>query len=125
MLSLRACPPGLSSTAGMRIRSVGMREFFIRISLPPGPRRSMNKPRIVHMVEAYEKVGGPPRLVRLITASPLHERYDFHVLSYSISGFNLKAIFDLRRQIVRLKPDIVHVHGLKSDGLLATVAARW
>ena len=84
----------------------------------------MNKPRIVHMVEAYEKVGGPPRLVRLITASPLHEKYDFHVLSYSISGFNLRAVFDLRRQIVRLKPDIVHVHGLKSDGLLATVAAR-
>lgn len=84
----------------------------------------MSKPRIVHMVEAYEKVGGPPRLVRLIVASPLGDKYDFHVLSYSISGFNLKAVLALRRQLVRLKPDIVHIHGLKSDGFLATVAAR-
>jgi glycosyltransferase involved in cell wall biosynthesis len=76
------------------------------------------------MVEAYEKVGGPPRLVRLIVASPLSDKYDFHVLSYSISGFNLKAVLALRRQLVQLKPDIVHVHGLKSDGFLATVAAR-
>jgi glycosyltransferase involved in cell wall biosynthesis len=76
------------------------------------------------MVEAYEKIGGPPKLVRLLVASPLRDKYDFHVLSYSISGFNLMAVFELRRQLVRLKPDIVHVHGLKSDGFLATVAAR-
>ena len=85
----------------------------------------MYKPRIVHMVEAYEKVGGPPRLVRLITGSPLCDKYDFHVLSYSISGFNFKAAFELRRQLLRLMPDIAHVHGLKSDGFLAAVAARW
>jgi glycosyltransferase involved in cell wall biosynthesis len=77
------------------------------------------------MVEAFERIGGPPRLVRLIIDSQLRGKYDFHVLTYSISGFNLKAVFGLRRQLVRLKPDIVHVHGLKSDGFLATVAAKW
>ena len=84
----------------------------------------MRKPRIVHMVEGYEKVGGPPRLVRLIVNSPLRDKHDFHVLTYSISGFDLRAALGLRRQLVRLRPDIVHIHGLKSDGFLATVAAK-
>jgi len=76
------------------------------------------------MVEAYEKTGGPPRLVRLLLQSPLRDKYDFHVLTYSISGLDLKALFMLHRQIVRLKPAVVHIHGLKCDGFIATVAAR-
>ena len=84
----------------------------------------MSKPIIVHMVEAYEKVGGPPRLVRLIITSSLRDQYDFRVLSYSISGFDLRALFGLRRQLARLKPALAHIHGLKSDGFLATVAAK-
>jgi glycosyltransferase involved in cell wall biosynthesis len=75
------------------------------------------------MVEAFDQVGGPPKLVRLIMGSPLRQKYEFHVLSYCISGFNLKAALDLRSQLVQLKPDIVHIHGLKSDGFLAAVAA--
>jgi glycosyltransferase involved in cell wall biosynthesis len=87
----------------------------------PGRAR---KPCIVHMVEAFEQVGGPPKLVRLITESSLRETYDFHVVSYVVSGMNLSAVWRLRRQLVRLAPDIVHIHGLKSDGFLATLAAR-
>jgi glycosyltransferase involved in cell wall biosynthesis len=77
------------------------------------------------MVEAFEQVGGPPKLVRLIIGSPLREKYEFHVLSHCISGFNLKVILHFRSQLVQLKPDIVHIHGLKSDAFLAAVAAAW
>lgn len=82
------------------------------------------KPCIVQMVEAFEQVGGPPKLVRLITGSPLREIYDFHVVFYIVSGMSLSAVWRLRRQLVRLAPDIVHIHGLKADGFLATLAAR-
>jgi glycosyltransferase involved in cell wall biosynthesis len=84
----------------------------------------MSKPRIAHTVEAYENTGGPPRLVRLIVASPLGVNYDFRVLSYSVSGFNLKALLAMRSRLVQWKPDIAHVHGLKCDGFLAAAAAR-
>jgi len=77
------------------------------------------------MVEAFDQVGGPPKLVRLIIGSRLSAKYEFHVLSHCISGFNLKAVLDFGSQLVRLAPDIVHIHGLKSDAFLAAVAAAW
>jgi glycosyltransferase involved in cell wall biosynthesis len=87
-------------------------------------RAVRNKPTVVHLVEAYEKVGGPPKLVRLIIGSSLREQYEFRVLSYCTSGFDLKALFGLRRQLAQWKPALAHVHGLKSDGFLATLAAK-
>jgi glycosyltransferase involved in cell wall biosynthesis len=91
-----------------------------RIDAPSRPR----KPCIVQMVEAFEQVGGPPKLVRLIVESPLREIYDFHIVTYIVSGMNLSAVWQLRRQLVRFAPDVVHIHGLKADGFLATLAAR-
>ena len=82
------------------------------------------RPRIVHMVEAFDQVGGPPKLVRLIIGSPLGEKYQFHVLSYTISGLSPAAILRLRGQLAQLSPDIVHIHGLKADGFHAAVAAK-
>lgn len=84
----------------------------------------MSKPRIVHMVEGFDQVGGPPALVRLLLASPLAERYSFQVLDYLISGLNPKAIAKLRRRLLDAQPDLVHVHGLKADGFHAVLAAR-
>ena len=91
----------------------------------PAPvlRQRGGKHRIVHMVEAFDQVGGPPKLVRMIVGSPLSDKYEFHVLSHCVSGFNLKAILDFRSQLVRLRPDIVHIHGLNSDAFLVAVAA--
>lgn len=85
---------------------------------------STAKPCIVHMVEGFDQVGGPAKLVRLIIDSSLREKYQFYVLSYSIVGFNLGAILRLYRRLVSLAPDIVHLHGLKSDAFHAAVAAR-
>lgn len=81
-------------------------------------------PLVVHMVEAFEKVGGPPKLVKQIISSEIICKYDFQVVSYEISGFSLKSIFYLRDKLKGIKPDIVHVHGLKNDGFHAVLAAR-
>jgi len=84
----------------------------------------MRKPRIVHMVEAFDKTGGPPKLVRTIIDSSLQEKYVFYIISYSITGFDIKAIMNLKRKLTTLSPAIVHIHGLKTDGFHAAVAAR-
>jgi glycosyltransferase involved in cell wall biosynthesis len=76
------------------------------------------------MVEAFNQVGGPPALVKLLVASSLAEHYDFQVLSYAFSGFNPPAISKLRHELIALQPDLVHVHGLKADAFHAVVAAR-
>ncbi len=82
------------------------------------------RPRIVHLVEAFEKIGGPPVLVRQIINGPLAELYEFHVVSYAISGVSFRSLFKLKSILDELKPDIVHVHGLKPDGFHAVVAAK-
>ena len=82
------------------------------------------KPIIVHMVEAFNKVGGPPKLVRQIISSELISKYDFIVLSYEITGISLITTIDLRHKLKEIKPDIVHIHGLKNDGFHAILAAK-
>ena len=82
------------------------------------------RPRIVHMVEAFNNIGGPPVLVRQIIHSPLAELYEFHVISYAIKGVSPKSLFRLRSLVSGLNPDIVHVHGLKPDGFHAVLAAK-
>jgi glycosyltransferase involved in cell wall biosynthesis len=83
-----------------------------------------SRPRIVHLVEAFEKIGGPPVLVRQIIKGSLAERYEFHVVSYAISGISFRSLFKLKSILDELKPDIVHVHGLKPDGFHAVFAAK-
>ena len=79
--------------------------------------------RIVHMVEAFDSIGGPPKLVRQIVRC-LGEKYEFRVLSYSIAGLRPGSILQLSRELRRLCPDIVHIHGLKVDGFHAVLAAK-
>lgn len=76
------------------------------------------------MVEAFDRVGGPPKLVRTIMESSLAREYEFHVVSYLIAGFSPGTVFNLRNRLLELGPDIVHVHGLKNDGFQAVLAAR-
>lgn len=84
----------------------------------------MARPRIVHMVETFDMLGGPPKLVRLIVGSRLREDYEFHIVTYQISGIDLLAISRLRRQLGHISPDIVHIHGLKNDAFHAALAAK-
>ena len=84
----------------------------------------MSLPRIVQMVESFDKVGGPPALVRLLINSPLASQYEFKVVSYTIKGFNPQAVLKMRNELNSLKPDLVHIHGLKADGFHAVLAAR-
>lgn len=89
-----------------------------------GGKAATTKARIVHMVEAFDRIGGPPKLVRSIIGSVLREKYEFEVLSYAIAGLSPRAIVGLVRQLRRCSPDIVHIHGLKTDGIHAAVAAK-
>ncbi|MFA4943138.1 MAG: glycosyltransferase [Lentisphaeria bacterium] len=86
--------------------------------------RSPIRPCIVHLVEGFSLIGGPPVLVRQIIYGPLKEKYNFHVISYAIRGFSPKSLFTIRRLLCELRPDIVHVHGLKPDGFHAVLAAK-
>jgi len=82
------------------------------------------RPRIVHLVEAFDLIGGPPVLVRQIIHSPLADRYEFAVISYAIRSIDLRSLLRLKALLKDLRPDLVHVHGLKPDGFHAVLAAR-
>ena len=85
------------------------------------------KPIVVMDLSTSGKGGGPYTSSVRIMESELKEKYEFKVIDYKTEigrGISLKRILDLKKQIEKLKPDIVHFAGLQLTGFHVAIACR-
>jgi glycosyltransferase involved in cell wall biosynthesis len=83
------------------------------------------KPRIAMDISTIGKGGGPFTSTKRIMSSSLTETFSFHEIIYDPKlgrGISIKRIFDLRRQLLNIQPDIVHFTGLQLSGFHIAVA---
>ena len=88
---------------------------------------SKDKPLVAMDLSITGKGGGPYTSTTRIMQSNLKNKYDFKIISYDTClgrGVSLKRILDLKRQILKLKPDIVHFTGLQLSGFHLAVACK-
>ena len=81
----------------------------------------------VLMYYAFEdKIGGPLIYLRSIMNSKLNEEYEFSSCfqNETSGGFSSKLLRRMVKQIKAEAPDIVHVHGLQSEGFYGVLAAK-
>ncbi len=81
----------------------------------------------VLMYSTFEnKIGGPLVYLRSIVDSELNEEYEFSTCfqNETAGGINFNLLRRMTKQIKEQSPDIVHVHGLQSEGLYGVLAAR-
>lgn len=87
----------------------------------------MVKPTVMqHIVESYKNNGGPFTGLNLILNSYLKQKYNFPILYQNRAphGINIKLLYDLFKEIKSVKPDILHVRGLQSEGFYGVLAGR-
>lgn len=87
----------------------------------------MKKKPIVmqHIVEEYINNGGPATGYKLLMASDLKDKYDFvPLIQKQGTGFNLRLLIDMVKQIRKTKPDLIHIRGLQSEGFYGLLASR-
>jgi len=70
--------------------------------------------------------GGPATGALLVINSKLKEKYAFVPLEQTFAphGINLKLLHDLYKKIKRVKPDILHIRGLQSEGFYGVLAGK-
>lgn len=86
---------------------------------------STGKPKIAMDISTLGKGGGPYTSTKRIMNSSLKEEFSFHEIVYDPRigrGISLTRILDLRRQILRIQPDIVHYTGLQLSGFHMAIA---
>ena len=72
------------------------------------------------------RIGGPLTYINSIMNSELNEEIDFRTCFQNMAPNGLKMSL-LKRMIKQIKsenPDIVHVHGLQSEGFYGVLAAK-
>ena len=77
------------------------------------------KPIIAMDLSTQGQGGGPYMSTIRIMSSSLSKKYNFVKINYDPSigrGISVRRILDLRRQIIKLNPDIVHFTGLSLSG---------
>lgn len=72
-------------------------------------------------------VGGPVTYINTIIRSPLNKKYQFVTCYQNCApgGVNFALLRRMVRAIRLEAPDIVHVHGLQSEGLYGVLAAKF
>lgn len=83
------------------------------------------KVRVVMDLSSSGKGGGPYTSSIRVMNSGLKDKYDFKVISYKTElgrFISIKRILDLRRQLIDLKPNIVHFTGLQLSGFHVALA---
>lgn len=81
----------------------------------------------VLMYYAFEnKIGGPLTNIRDIINSELKDEYEFVTCfqNEAPGGINIRLLRRMVKQIRAQSPDIVHVHGLQSEGFYGVLAAK-
>lgn len=81
----------------------------------------------VLMYHAFEnKIGGPRTYIRTIINSELREEFDFATCFQNAApgGINIGLLRRMVKEIKAQSPDIVHVHGVQSEGFYGALAAK-
>lgn len=86
----------------------------------------MEKVKVLQQVLDPSGIGGVSAEFRALKASKLSEKYEFQsmVLSDFRPGVNIHDILFYYKEIIKQKPDIVHIRGAAIDGLNAVIAAK-
>ncbi len=85
------------------------------------------KPLVAMDISTAGRGGGPYVSNIRIMESGLKNKYDFKRIEYKAkigSGISLRRIFDLKKQLLNLRPDIVHFTGLQLSGFHLAVACK-
>lgn len=84
------------------------------------------KKKVLMYYSFGDKVGGPLTYIKTIINSNLNEKYDFVECYQNMSagGINFKLLKNMVEKIKKENPDIVHVHGLQSEGFYGVLAAK-
>lgn len=86
-----------------------------------------NKKPIVVMYYTYpNKVGGPLTYINTLINSPLNQSYEFKTIfqNKAPGGFDLALLRRMVKEIKKIRPDIVHVHGAQSEGFYGIIASK-
>lgn len=86
----------------------------------------MEKVKVLQQVLDPSGIGGVSAEFRALKASKLSEKYEFQsmVLSDFRPGVNIHDILFYYKEIIKQKPDIVHIRGAAIDGLNAVIATK-
>lgn len=84
------------------------------------------KKKVFMYYSSSNMVGGPLTYLKTIMESPLCEKYDFVACFQDMApgGLNMKLLKRMKNKISKERPDIVHVHGLQSEGFYGVLAAK-
>jgi glycosyltransferase involved in cell wall biosynthesis len=86
----------------------------------------MKQPTVLHYYSSSTQIGGPLTYINTILNSDLKKTYCFDTCFQMMApgGINLPLLDRMRRQIRQTAPDLLHVHGLQSEGLYGLMAGR-
>lgn len=87
---------------------------------------STRKTKVLMYYTFEDKIGGPLIYIRSIINSELKEEYEFVTCFQNMApgGLNVSLLKRMVQQIKKASPDIVHVHGLQSEGFYGVLAAK-
>src|SRR5690242_13827562 len=86
----------------------------------------MNKPRVLHYYSSSTQIGGPLTYINTILNSELSGGYELSTCYQMMApnGINLPLLTRMSAKIKKIAPDLLHVHGLQSEGLYGLIAGR-
>lgn len=88
---------------------------------------NQNRRKKVLMYYSFgDKIGGPLTYINTIINSNLKEKYDFCTCfqNKAPGGMDKELLREMVKKIKSERPDIVHVHGLQSEGFYGVLASR-
>lgn len=86
----------------------------------------VRKPVVVQHVFGAANSGGPIVALDRLTAANLENEFVFHRMPQPgpAGGINLGLLSHFRKEVLRIRPDMVHVRGLGNEGFHGALAAR-
>lgn len=84
------------------------------------------KPVVVHYFTYPDRIGGPLTYIHTLMDSELNRHYDQKTCFQNKAphGVNLPLLREMTATLRQMKPHIVHIHGVQSEGFYGVLAAR-
>lgn len=84
------------------------------------------RPRILHLSSSSAPLGGVWTYIQLLCRSELGKNYEIEVRHFPgrHRGISWGSIQAIRRTILEVKPELVHLHGLLTEGFHLAIGAR-
>ena len=87
---------------------------------------SEKKTKVLMYYSFGDRIGGPLTYIKSLMNSELKERFTFETCFQNMApgGFRISLLLRMIGEIKAASPDIVHVHGLQSEGFYGVLSAR-